>query len=82
MVELSICSQGMGEDNPGDSTEEVMPLSSSTVSSSEELGVNPSFRGGTSSSCETKPPGAGSIKTSGTSSNSMTGFDEVGGEVS
>jgi hypothetical protein len=40
MVEFSICSQGMGEDNPGDSTEEVMPLSTSAVRSSEELGVS------------------------------------------
>jgi len=82
MVEFSICSQGMGEDNPGDSTEEVMPLSTSAVRSSEELGVTPSSRSETSSSCETNPTGAGSIKTSGTSSDSMTGFDEVGGEVS
>jgi hypothetical protein len=42
MVEFSICSQGMGEDNPGDSTEEVMPPSTSAVTSSEELRVSPS----------------------------------------
>jgi hypothetical protein len=42
MVEVSICSQGMGEDNPSDPTEEVMTLPMSAVSSSEELGVSPS----------------------------------------
>jgi hypothetical protein len=42
MVEVSICSQGMGEDNPSDPTEEVMTLPMSAVSSSEELGASPS----------------------------------------
>jgi hypothetical protein len=42
MVEFSICSQGMGEDNPGDPTEDVMALPTSAVRSSDELGASPS----------------------------------------
>jgi hypothetical protein len=38
--------------------------------------------GGTRSSCEAESTGAGSIRTSGTSSDSMTEFDNVGGGVS
>jgi hypothetical protein len=38
--------------------------------------------GGTNSSCGAGPTGAGSIRTSGTSTDSMMGFDEVGGGAS
>jgi len=42
MVELSICSQGMGEDIPGDPTEDALAIPTSTVRSSKELGASPS----------------------------------------
>ena len=41
MEECSICSQGIGEDNPGESTAEVMIPPTSEMGSSEGLGVCP-----------------------------------------
>jgi hypothetical protein len=52
MVEFSICSQGMGEDNPGDPTEDTVAIPTSTVRSSKELGASPSSTKGERSTIE------------------------------